>query len=621
MNVPVAITAQWPRRLLILSAIAAIFWGMSLPLVAQQEPAPEPPAGESLTTKQEALSLRYQRFETTLLQLAEYLRKTDPDRAELLVRALGRSKENRIPDQLVQLVELLRRDQLGDAIDSQETLVTQMQDLLTLLQSEDRQSDIEKERARIAALIKNVDKLIGRQTDVRANTERGLPAGEIQPQQKNVSDETQKLIDKINEQDAEKRAAEGGDRTRSGQPSDQKPGDQGQSKPGDSPEQSPMDKPNEGAPKGEGPSQSGKSDKPKDANQSPNDKPPSEQSPDRKPSSKPEEGAEPQPGGQSQPQSGKPQKSQPGQSQPMPSQDQGATPPNDDSGESQPSPAGQQAESPRELPQTPGRKELEQARKDMERAIEELQRQQRDEASGKQDEALANLLKAKEKLEEILRQLREEEKELMLAAMEARFRDMLGRQIAVHNGTLGLAAIPDEQRSDRHRTRSIELARQQDEVALLAAKALTLLKEDGSSIAFPEAVEQIRGDMLTSARRLERADVGPITQGIQRDIVESLEEILDALQKELEKSKDQRKQQQPPQQGQPQQPGLVDGLAELKMLRSLQYRVNRRTRELGRLVDGEQSRDPDVVDQLQELSHRQAKIQRTAADLASGRNR
>ncbi|HUQ72713.1 MAG TPA: hypothetical protein VM165_24515 [Planctomycetaceae bacterium] len=623
------------RRLLLLWAAVAVSGAMSA--TAQDTPAvpstePVVAKGESLPTKQEALTLRYQRFETTLLQLAEYLRKTDPDRAELLVRALGRSKETRIPDQLAQLVELLKRDQLGDAIDGQETLVTQMQDLLTLLQSEDRQSDIDKERARIAGLIKNVDRLIGKQTDVRSATERGLPGKEVQPQQQNVSEETQKLIDKIAAQDAEKKTQQSSGQSRSGQPKPKTPdGKEDPSKDDPKSDKPPMDKPGSESPDGKGspqpgkqgePKPSGKDDKPSKSQPKPSEEPSKDdETPPKNDDPKKPEGNAPKSDGQSPPKPGKPSKSQPSPSSPPMPMD-GETPPmpNDGDQDSQPSPPQEQSESPRELPQTPGRKELEQARRDMERAIEELKGQQRDKASGAQDQALADLLKAKEKLEEILRQLREEEKELMLAAMEARFRDMLGREIAVLNGTVGLAAVPEDQRSDRHRSRGIELARQQDEVAILAAKALTLLKEEGSSIAFPEAVEQIRGDMLTSARRLERVDVGEITQGIQRDIVESLEEILDALQKELEKSKDQRKKQQPPQQGKPQQPGLVDSLAELKMLRSLQYRVNRRTRELGRLTDGEQSRDQDVLGQLQELSRRQAKIQRTAADLAAGRN-
>ena len=257
----------------------------------------------------------------------------------------------------------------------------------------------------------------------------------------------------------------------------------------------------------------------------------------------------------------------------------------------------------------------------MDRAIEELKQKRNAKASDNQDQALADLLKAKEKLEEILRQLREEERAMVLAALEARFRDMLLRQEAVNNGTIGIHAVPLDKRSDRHRNRSVELARNEDEISLLAAKALTLLREEGSSVAFPEAVEQIRDDMLTVARRLERADVGEITQNIEQDIVESLREILEALQKELEKLKD--KKDQPPQQQQQQQqqpPPLVNKLAELKMLRSLQYRVNRRTKQMGRLVDGEQALDVDVVSQLKQLSDRQAKVQRATHDLATGKN-
>src|SRR5262249_49597842 len=155
---------------------------------------------------------------------------------------------------------------------------------------------------------------------------------------------------------------------------------------------------------------------------------------------------------------------------------------------------------------------------------------------------------------------------------------------------------------------------------LLAAKALTLLREEGSSIAFPEAVEQMRDDMLTVVGRLERFDVAELTQGIERDIIESLEELVEALQKEMEKSKD-KKQNQPPQEGQQQDPSLVDQLAELKTLRALQYRVNRRTKILGREVDGEQAVVPDIVKQLREQARRQEKIQKATYDLSTGRNR
>ena len=103
-----------------------------------------------------------------------------------------------------------------------------------------------------------------------------------------------------------------------------------------------------------------------------------------------------------------------------------------------------------------------------------------------------------------------------------------------------------------------------------------LLQEEGSSVAFPEAVEQMRDNMLEVAHRLEAADTGDTTQIIEQLIVETLEEMIFALQKEMEKLKQQEGEPPPP--GEPQDPPLVDLLAELKMIRSLQNQINRLTR-------------------------------------------
>lgn len=588
-------------------------WSQTPAAATAESPTSEAEPGDSqplLATRQDALALRYKRFEDTLQQLMEYLRKTDPDRADLLERALSESKQTLIPDQLGELTVLLEREQLGDAISGQEAVIQQMKRILQLLQSEDRQSELEKEQARIQALVRDVDKLISKQTDARAVTERKGTAEAAADQQQKVADQTRQVIEKIKGQDAERNQSEAGDAAEG----ESKPSDPGKPSEGESPkdpsnpdkpatDQPEGDMPDDGAKPGDKPEKDPEGDSPQDPSKGGASKPSG-----GKPGSKSPPKSE-SPDSKSPSQEGKPQEGNPQEGQPSPEQQPAGD-------ESQPTPAGEKSEQ----QQTPGRAELERARQQMENAIQEL-KQKQESATENQDQALVNLLKAKEKLEEILRQLREEEQELLLAALESRFRDMLGRQINVYNGTLGLAAVPADQRTDRQRGRAIELARGQDEVALLAAKALTLLKEEGSSIAFPEAVVQIRDDMLTSARRLERGDVGELTQGIQKDIVESLEEILDSLQKEMEKSKDRRQQQGQPMPQQQQDPALVDALSELKMLRSLQYRVNRRTKQLGRAVDGEQAGDPDLQKQLRELSVRQAKIQQTAHDLATGRNR
>lgn len=65
----------------------------------------------------------------------------------------------------------------------------------------------------------------------------------------------------------------------------------------------------------------------------------------------------------------------------------------------------------------------------------------------------------------------------------------------------------------------------------------------------------------------------------------------------------------------------MDQLAELKMLRSLQLRVNRRTKQLGRTFDGEQATQEEAVQQLQQLSGRQSRIQQATSDLVKGKNK
>jgi hypothetical protein len=299
----------------------------------------------------------------------------------------------------------------------------------------------------------------------------------------------------------------------------------------------------------------------------------------------------------------------PGQ-QPMPGEQPEGSPP---SGQNDP----------QDPNRTPGREELEQAQKEMEQAIQELKAQNRDKASDEQDQAIAQLEAMKARIEEILRQLRSEERELHLTMLEARFQEMHKLQLRINADTVRLDARDAAERGEAHFTKSRDLNRQQLQNVLAAERALMILREEGSSVAFPEAVEQLREDMLTVARRLDENQVGEITQAIERDIIEALAEAIEALKKELEKLKDKKKQ-PPPKQGQPSDPPLVDILAELKMLRSLQLRVNRMTKQFGRMIeseDGEQAFQQDVLEQLQRLSVRQGRIQEATYNLATGKNK
>ena len=124
----------------------AILLALALPMAAYSEDAAPAQAKPNLANDQDAIRARYKRFNLTLQQMAEILRNQDPERADLLFRALGKSQETRIDDQMSLILSLLNKEQpqLGEAIERQEELLGQLKGVLELLQSEDRRSEIEK---------------------------------------------------------------------------------------------------------------------------------------------------------------------------------------------------------------------------------------------------------------------------------------------------------------------------------------------------------------------------------------------------------------------------------------------------------------------------------------------
>jgi hypothetical protein len=567
---------------------------------AQDEVAEEPATPKKelpLDVGQQAVLSRFDRFEKELVQMAEQLRKADPERAELLFRTHSKSQQERVIGQMRMIHELLGGEtpQFGDSIQRQEELVASLLVLLDLLQSENRISEIEAERARVNAILKNVNKLIGKEKDVRANTERGTDTDKSAKDQEGVSKDTENLIETIKQQDAQKQADQ---EARGGKPAGNKPED-GEGSPGDKgPDKATDedDKPKDPSKPADG------SSKPKE----PGDKEPKEGEPK---GGSPSEG-DPKPGDSP---SSKPQEGQPQEGQPQEGQQQ--------SGKSQ---EGQPQEGqPSDQQKTPGREDLEEARQEMEKAIEELRKQKdRGKASRHQDEAIRQLLEAKEKLEEILRQLREEEKSLTLASLESRFRKMLSMQLLVYQETVRLDKESQGSENDVNViARARQMATQQEEIVQEVDKALVVLREEGSSVAFPEAVEAIREDAASIVQLLDQAKAGELTQTLEQGVIEAIEEMIDALQKEMEKKGDEEPQEGQPQEGQPQDQPLVDALSELKMLRSLQLRINRRTRQLGRMIEGDQADEPEVLKQLKTLSGRQSSVQKATYDLSTGRNK
>ena len=265
---------------------------------------------------------------------------------------------------------------------------------------------------------------------------------------------------------------------------------------------------------------------------------------------------------------------------------------------------------------------LETARSRMQEAREKLDAVEPQAARKEQEKALAELEAARAELEEILRQLREEEIERLLVKLEARIRDMLRAERLILRGVQQLA---NETAATTRRERELESTRLGSEQTVITAditRALTLVRDDGSAVAIPEALQQIREDSALAADRLKRSDYGSFTQGIVESLVTSLEELLSALERAEREQQDRQEQGQA--RGRPANPGeqpLVDKIAELKMLRILQTRVNGRTSRFSALLNEgtEQASETELIEALGRLAHRQERVERAAHDIATGR--
>ena len=191
----------------------------------------------------------------------------------------------------------------------------------------------------------------------------------------------------------------------------------------------------------------------------------------------------------------------------------------------------------------------------------------------------------------------------------------------VYEGTDRLDKASTDGLSHEQEIEAGRLSSREAEIVTEADKALMLLREEGSAVAMPEALSQAREDMQQVVGRLAQAKVGSVTMAIEEDIAVALEEMLQAVRQAMEDAEQRRQNAQQGQQGMPQDPALVDALAELRMIRSLQLRVNKRTQRYGEMITGRHADTPELIEALSRLAERQERVYRITADLEAGKNR
>jgi hypothetical protein len=196
----------------------------------------------------------------------------------------------------------------------------------------------------------------------------------------------------------------------------------------------------------------------------------------------------------------------------------------------------------------------------------------------------------------------------------------VGEQKEINRLTVEVQELHGDQATPQKRSAAAGLAKREEDATDVATGALRLLTDDGRSVAFVEVLEQARGDMQTVSQRLSKGATGEVTQAIERDIVEALEEAVAALDEQLsEMANRQQDGQQQASSGETEEPPLVDQLAELRMIRSLQKRILSRTERFRLMSESGQLSAEDLQESLLELARRQERAIQAAQSLSEAK--
>ncbi|TWT35565.1 hypothetical protein KOR34_04580 [Posidoniimonas corsicana] len=468
--------------------LAAVGW--LVPAVGLAQPA-------DLSVEQAQLQEKFARLESLAVRIAEFVESDNPDRAQQLRDAIGKSRDLALRDRFEAIVTLLEQERYAAAQRDQGQLADNLETLLGLLLADPREARLEAERKQLKQAIQDVGKLIREQNALRSETlDSEDPSGGVEPQ--NALEKRAEGVEQSLDELIKKSDPSAGDGQTPQQPSGE-PSDQGQA-----------------------------------AKQR----------------------------------------------------------------------AGQR---------------LSDARSAMKKASGQMGEGDSQGAADAQTEAQRQLEETRAELEEALRQTREEEAMRTLTRLAARLRRVLSEQTEINRLTVEVQELHGDAVSPQKRSASAGLAKRQDEAASIVDGALRLLSEEGSSVAFVEVLDQVREDMTSVSGRLMGSKCGSLTQAIEQDIVDALDEAIAALDSQLAEmaNKDQQEQQQSGGGGGAmQEPPLVDQLAELRMIRSLQVRVLKRTRRLQESRKGEQIAEEDFRQMLDDLSERQERAVEAALRLS-----
>ena len=153
----------------------------------------------NLAEKQDEIAQKYKRLEELLFRMAEFEAQNNPRRAAVLREAFKQSKDRLTVAQMQAVVRALQRDLLKQAVDGQQQTKNNLESLLALLLTEDRETNVAGEKERIRQYIRDIEKALRTQRTLQGQNEGGGDTDRIAKQQGDLAEKTGDLADRIKE--------------------------------------------------------------------------------------------------------------------------------------------------------------------------------------------------------------------------------------------------------------------------------------------------------------------------------------------------------------------------------------------------------------------------------------
>ncbi|MFW6132573.1 MAG: hypothetical protein ACOC8F_01655 [Planctomycetota bacterium] len=271
----------------------------------------------------------------------------------------------------------------------------------------------------------------------------------------------------------------------------------------------------------------------------------------------------------------------------------------------------------------PGQKQMQGASGSMSKAAGQLGKSNAGGANSSQKDALEQMRKAREALDEAIAQEQQMMQAEALARIDRMLEVVLSKQRGVSEKTGATYARRGKDGYSRPDQVTLgELGDRQRALTGEIEQIEKMLAEEGSTVVFPRILQQVRMDMDEAGRRLGERRAGPMTQEIQTGVEQALRQLIDAMRKELaERRKKQQSGGAAGGGGGGKKPPLVPPLAELKLLRSLQIQINRRTGVVAEQAGSDEMPPDNVAEAHRNLADRQANVEDMTRKVAEQMNK